>query len=114
MIFFLVFLFYFDIYSELKWHLLDWIKIELKYHINYANIGSGNELVPDSTNPLPEPMLIKIYVTMYSVSRPLWVKKKIISWYTKIIWITVHFWMISIWSHRIFFLAAVYLSINCS
>ena len=28
---------------------------------HWVNIGSGNGLVPDSTKPLPEPMLTKIY-----------------------------------------------------
>ena len=29
-----------------------------------VNIGSGNDLVPSGNKPLPEPMLIQIYVDM--------------------------------------------------
>ena len=39
-----------------------------------VNIGSGNGLVLSGNKPLPQPMLTKIYDTIYDVSRLQWVK----------------------------------------
>ena len=36
-----------------------------KPHHREIKIGSGNDLVPSGTKPLPEPMLTKIYVVMW-------------------------------------------------
>ena len=34
-------------------------------YVTKVNTGSGNDLVPDSTKSLPEPMLIKLYNITY-------------------------------------------------
>ena len=34
-------------------------------HRSLVNIGSGNDLVPSGTKPLPEPMLTQFYVTIW-------------------------------------------------
>ena len=40
-----------------------------KYHLWWANIGSGHGLVPSGNKPLPEPMLNELYMP-YGVTRP--------------------------------------------
>ena len=43
-------------------------------HWQLLNIGSGNGLVPSGNKPLPEPMLIQIYVTIWHhITRAQWV-----------------------------------------
>ena len=34
-----------------------------------VSIGSGNSLVPPRKNPLPEPMVTKLYVAPYATTR---------------------------------------------
>ena len=44
---------------------IDIFSIPCEIALRLVNISSGNDLVPSDNKPLPEPMLTKLYVTIW-------------------------------------------------